>query len=138
MIGKATGHFTVKLELQPATTQADAAVIARRTLDKLFFGELEASSCGEMLAVMTAVEGSMAYVALEKVTGTLEGRYGEFMLQHASQMVRGEPFQSIRVVPDSGTHELLGLQGDMRIDIKDGEHRYYFEYSFSKQFGIME
>jgi hypothetical protein len=132
MISKATGHFTVKLELQPASSQADAAVIGRRTLDKQFYGDLQATSCGEMLAVMTAVEGSMAYVALEKVTGTLAGRHGEFILQHASQMVRGEPFQSIRVVPDSGAGELTGLTGEMRIDIKGGEHFYVFEYAFSE------
>ncbi len=132
MITKATGSFTVKLELQPASAQADAAVIGRRTLDKQFQGDLEANSAGEMLAVMTTVEGSMAYVALEKVTGTLAGKQGSFVLQHASQMVRGKPFQSIRVVPDSGTDDLLGLEGEMQIDIRDGEHFYNFEYNFSE------
>lgn len=133
MISKATGSFTVKLELQPASAQADGAVIGRRTLDKQFLGDLEAGSCGEMLSVMTAVEGSMAYVAMEKVNGTLAGRHGSFVLQHASQMIRGKPFQSIRVVPDSGTDELLGLEGEMRIDVQNGEHFYVFEYSFSKR-----
>lgn len=130
MISKATGSFTVKLELQPASVQADTAVIGRRTLDKQFQGDLEASSTGEMLAVMTAIEGSMAYVALEKVTGSLLGKHGSFVLQHASQMIRGKPFQSIRVVPDSGTEELRGLEGEMQIDIRDGEHFYNFEYNF--------
>jgi Protein of unknown function (DUF3224) len=130
MISKATGGFTVKLELQPASAQADAAAVGRRTLDKQFHGDLVASSSGEMLAVMTAVEGSMAYVALEKVTGSLAGRQGSFVLQHASQMIRGKPFQSIRVVPDSGTEELLGLEGEMHIEIRDGEHLYVFEYNF--------
>lgn len=131
MLVKAIGQFTVKLELQEASVLADKAVIGRRTLDKQFHGDLEASSCGEMLAVMTAVEGSMAYVALEKVTGTLAGKQGSFVLQHASQMVRGKPYQSIRVVPDSGTDELLGLDGEMQIDIRDGEHFYHFEYNFN-------
>lgn len=132
MIVKAIGQFTVKLELQEASVLADKAVIGRRTLDKQFQGDLEASSCGEMLAVMTEVEGSMAYVALEKITGTLAGKQGSFVLQHASQMVRGKPFQSIRVVPDSGTDELIGLEGEMQIDIRDGEHYYHFEYNFKE------
>jgi hypothetical protein len=132
MIVKAVGQFTVKLELQTPSVQADNAVIGRRTLDKQFQGDLTATSCGEMLAVMTAVEGSMAYVALEKVTGTLAAKQGSFVLQHASQMVRGKPFQSIRVVQDSGTEELLGLEGEMQIDIRDGEHFYTFEYNFSE------
>jgi hypothetical protein len=133
MLNKATGSFTVKLELQPASALADAAVIGRRSLDKQFQGDLEAVSCGEMLAVMTAVEGSMAYVALEKVTGTLAGRHGSFVLQHASQMIRGKPFQSIRVVPDSGTDGLQGLDGEMQIDIRGGEHFYTMEYNFTEQ-----
>lgn len=133
MISKASGTFSVKLELQPASAQADAAVISRRSLEKSFQGDLEASSFGEMLSIMTAVDGSMAYVALEKVNGTLAGKHGSFILQHASQMVRGQPFQSIRVVPDSATDELIGLDGEMRIDVKDGEHFYVFEYSFSEQ-----
>ncbi|WP_297799362.1 DUF3224 domain-containing protein [Arenimonas sp. GDDSR-1] len=133
MISKATGTFSVKLELQPASPQADAAVIGRRSLEKSFHGDLEAASSGEMLSVMTAVDGSMAYVALEKVSGTLAGKQGSFLLQHASQMVRGQPFQSIRVVPDSATGDLLGLDGEMRIDVRDGEHFYVFEYSFSEQ-----
>ncbi len=132
MIVKAIGQFTVKLELQAPSMQADKAVVGRRSLEKQFQGELEATSCGEMLAVMTAVEGSMAYVALEKVTGSLAGKQGSFVLQHASQMVRGKPFQSIRVVPDSGTDDLLGLEGEMQIDIRDGEHFYNFEYNFSE------
>lgn len=133
MITKATGSFTVALELQPPSAQADKALIGRRTLEKAFHGDLEAVSFGEMLALMTAVEGSMAYVALETVSGSLAGREGGFVLQHASQMVRGEPFQSIRVVPDSATGDLLGLEGEMRIDIRSGEHFYVFEYSFSEQ-----
>ena len=47
MIVKAIGQFTVKLELQTASALADKAVIGRRTLDKLFQGDLEASSCGD-------------------------------------------------------------------------------------------
>jgi hypothetical protein len=132
MIVKATGSFTVKLELQPASAQADAAVIGRRTLEKQFHGDLDANSTGEMLAVMTTVEGSMAYVALEKVSGILAGKHGSFILQHASQMIRGKSFQSIRVVPDSGTDELLGLEGEMQIEIREGEHFYNFEYNFSE------
>ena len=134
MITKAAGSFTVTLELQVPSAHADKALIGRRTLEKQFHGDLEADSCGEMLALMTAVEGSMAYVALEKITGVLAGRQGSFVLQHASQMVRGKPFQSINVVPDSGTDELIGLEGEMLIDIRGGEHFYQFEYGFTEAF----
>ena len=41
-----------------------------------FSGDLTATSQGEMLTAMTAVEGSAGYVAVERVEGVLHGRGG--------------------------------------------------------------
>lgn len=81
-----------------------------------------------MLAVGTAVEGSAAYVAIERVSGTLGGRKGAFFAQHSGVMDRGTPSLSLTVVPDSGADELQGLTGSMQIDIVDGQHHYTFDY----------
>ena len=82
------------------------------------------------LSAGTAVPDSAGYVALERVTGTLHGRSGSFVLQHSSTMDRGVPTQSITVVPDSGTGALTGLAGRMTIDIgPGGAHAYRFEYN---------
>jgi len=61
----------------------------------------------------------------------LGGRSGSFVLQHSSTMNRGVPVQSITVVPESGTGELVGLDGKMIIKIEGGKHYYDFDYSFS-------
>jgi hypothetical protein len=98
-------------------------------IDKRFGGDLEATSKGQMLAVRTKVEGSAGYVALERVEGTLAGRAGSFVLQHSGTMTRGAQQLSIAVVPDSGTGELEGLAGQMRINIADGRHSYEFDYT---------
>ncbi len=67
---------------------------------------------------------------METVHGTLDGRAGSFMLQHSSTMTRGEPAQSITVVPDSGTGALAGLAGRMVVDIAPGgAHSYRFDYT---------
>ena len=92
----------MKLTPQPADDPA-AGPFGRLLLDKQFHGELEGTSVGQMLGAGTAVEGSAAYVALELFTGTLAGRRGSFMLQHAGTMRRGEPSLTVTVVPDSGT-----------------------------------
>ena len=69
-------------------------------------------------------------MALETVRGTLDGHAGSFMLQHSSTMTRGEPSQSITVVPDSGTGALGGLTGRMVVDIAPGgAHSYRFDYA---------
>ena len=82
-----------------------------------------------MLTVMTEVKGSAGYVAVERVTGTLRGRSGSFVLQHSGRLARGAPEQSITVVPDSGTGQLVGLAGKMTVTIADGKHAYDFEYT---------
>jgi hypothetical protein len=81
-----------------------------------------------MIAAGTAVSGSAGYVAMERVTGSLHGRNGSFVLQHSATMTRGEPQLSVTVVPDSGTGELVGLAGSMRIQVEDGRHAYTFDY----------
>ena len=54
---------------------------------------------------------------------------GTFILQHSATMTRGTPLLSIGVVPDSGTGELVGLVGRMKIEIEGGKHFYDFEYT---------
>lgn len=119
----AQGPFEVKLAPQPTD-----APIGRMSIDKQFRGDLEATTKGEMLAVR-GEQGSAGYVAMEKVTGTLKGKKGTFVLQHSSTMNRGAPTQNITVVPDSGTDQLVGLAGRMMIVIEGKAHSYDFEYT---------
>ena len=103
--------------------------MGRMTIDKQFHGDLEAASKGQMLSAMTEVKGSAGYVAMERVTGTLSGRSGSFVLQHSASMTRGAPQLSVTVVPDSGTGELAGLSGNLAIEIVDKKHFYSFDYT---------
>jgi len=112
----------------PEETVGDAT-IGRMSLVKRFHGDLEGTSLGQMLAVQGGVQGSAGYVAMERVTGTLQGRTGTFALQHSGTMDRGAPTLSITVVPDSGTDGLAGIAGSMTIDISDGKHAYELAYT---------
>jgi Protein of unknown function (DUF3224) len=125
----AAGTFEVQLKPQPADDHADGATLGRMTIDKQFRGDLEAASRGQMLTGMGSVKGSAGYVAIERVTGTLGGRRGSFVLQHTGVMTRGAPSLVITVVPDSGTEELAGLTGTMAIIVEAGKHSYAFDYS---------
>lgn len=126
---RASGTFEVKMAPQPLSEVAAATSLGRMSLDKVFHGALEATSRGEMLAALTPVEGSAGYVAMERVTGTLDGREGSFVLQHTGTMERGAQRLSITVVPDSGTGALEGLAGTMSIQIEGGKHSYTFDYT---------
>ncbi|WP_345779211.1 DUF3224 domain-containing protein [Lysobacter sp. CFH 32150] len=128
----AQGSFDVKVKPQQADNpEAKAAQLTRLSIDKQFHGALEATSTGEMLASGDGA-GSGAYVALEKVTGSLQGRKGSFVLLHSAVMTQGTPQHwSVTVVPDSGTDQLRGLAGAMTITIIDGKHDYDFAYTLS-------
>ena len=129
MTTRASGSFDVKLAPLTLDDKAADATLGRMSIDKQFFGDLEATSKGEMLSAMTAVKGSAGYVAIERVAGKLNGRSGTFVLQHSATMTRGEPQLLITVVPDSGTDQLAGLGGKMTIKIEDKKHFYDFEYT---------
>ena len=128
MTTRASGTFEVKLSPQ-VDGDAGGACLGRMLIDKRFGGDLEATSRGQMLAFRAAVEGSAGYVALEHVEGTLAGRAGGFVLQHSGTMERGAQELSVTVVPDSGTGQLEGLAGRMRIVIAEGRHSYEFDYT---------
>jgi hypothetical protein len=83
------------------------------SIDKQFHGDLEGTAKGQMLTAGTDVKGSAGYVASERVTGTLHGRSGSFVLQHSGTLTKGAAQQSITVVPDSGAGQLVGLTGKM-------------------------
>lgn len=129
MTARATGPFEVKLAPQPLSDVAAESGLGRLSLDKVFRGDLEATSRGEMLSAMGGVQGSAGYVALERVRGTLHGRHGTFALQHSGTMARGAPSLSVTVVPDSGTEQLEGLAGSMDIVIDGRAHSYVFDYT---------
>jgi hypothetical protein len=130
---RATGSFEVSLQpLSNAEITSDA-MLGRLLLNKKFSGDLTASARGQMLSAGTATRGSAVYVAIDYVTGNLEGRQGSFVLQHSGSMNRGVPTLSIMVVPDSGTDELAGLSGTLSINVIDGKHFYDFIYSIPEQ-----
>jgi hypothetical protein len=124
----ASGTFEVKLAPQPPAPGIEPAALGRMSIEKQFRGDLEATSLGEMLSAGTAVPGSAGYVAIERVTGTLGGREGSFVLMHYGVMERGTPSLRVSVVPDSGTGGLEGIGGEMTIRIEQGRHEYGFEY----------
>jgi hypothetical protein len=128
MSKRASGTFDVKLT--PKDQGADAT-IGGMTIDKEFHGDLAATSKGQMLmASSSSVKNSAGYVAIEKVTGTLNGRSGSFYLQHTGVMTRGAGELTITVIPDTGTDQLSGLDGRKTITIApDGKHSYDFSYT---------
>ncbi|AUL74349.1 hypothetical protein ATS72_012445 [Pseudoalteromonas sp. 13-15] len=125
-----TGQFTVALAPLDGYAKGQNGInLGRMSIDKTFTGKLNASSQGEMLSAMTPVQGSAGYVAIEQVIGELEGKKGSFVLQHFGTMDKGQDSLILTVISDSGTDELEGLAGSMKIRIENGVHYYDFQYT---------
>jgi hypothetical protein len=128
-MGRARGEFVVVLTPQSTDEITGASTLARLAIDKQFSGDLIGVSKGEMLSAGTPVKGSAGYVAIERVIGAIHGRTGTFVLQHSGTMTRGSPELTVSVVPDSGSGELTGLSGTMRIIIEGKRHFYELDYA---------
>ena len=131
MSHRVSGGFDVKVApLEPYN--GDDKLLGRFSIDKQFHGALDATSKGEMLSAGSP-PGDGGYVAIEKVTGKLDGRSGSFVLQHNATMEHGKPNLNIIVAPGSGTGELSGIAGKMDITIEHGKHSYIFDYTLPKE-----
>jgi hypothetical protein len=129
MTSQAAGTFEVKTAPLPKDEAIGATSIGRYSLDKSYHGDLEGASAGEMLGAGSLATGTAGYVAIEEVTGTLNGLSGSFALQHFGTMDRGNFEINVQVVPGSGTDGLMGITGTMKIIIEGGKHSYQLEYA---------
>jgi hypothetical protein len=132
----ASGYFDVTLAPQAADNpQVNSAQIERLSIDKKYHGDVQGTSTGQMQAIRDDRDTG-AYVALEKVVASLKGRNGTFMLMHYGYMRQGAVGRwLVEIVPDSGTGELAGLSGTMKIIQKDGKHNYEIEYALPEPRG---
>lgn len=124
----ASGTFDITAWDEKATDERTGATIGRVGVTKTFHGDLTGTSTTELLSLHTEA-GPAAYVALEHVEGTLNGRSGTFVLQHSAGASDGVQWMKWQIVPTSGTSELKGLRGEGQIAIgPNGEHSYTLDY----------
>jgi hypothetical protein len=124
-MNKITGEFDVKII--PADT--GDSQMGMMLLDKTYRGQLQGTGKGRMLTGMTSIKDSAGYVAIERIEGELNGKKGSFLIQHSGTMAKGTQSLTIGVIPDSGTGELVGIEGEMQIRIEERKHFYDLQYS---------
>ncbi len=125
----ATSPFTLDVfETDEPYDTVDGIAYARTRIDKSFHGDLIATSHVEMLSVRGEGDGA-GYVALETVRGILQGRTGTFAILHAGTMTEDGMWAKWPISPGSGTGELEGIRGEVRIEIApDGAHTMHLDY----------
>jgi hypothetical protein len=125
----ASGTFDVKIGPVGEADTADGIAMGRMHGTKEFQGDFKGTSTVHMLHSGTESAGSRSYVAIERLTGTLGGKSGSFVLMHRGTMTKAGQDLNVIVAPESGTGELAAIAGTFQIIIKDKQHFYEFDYS---------
>ncbi len=117
--------------LEPA--HPDAPSVQRVIVQKRFEGALVGTAVAELL-MHGVVPGDLAagavYVAIDRITGTLDGRAGAFTLQHGGIGGPGvTPFTYGYILPGSGTEALAGMQGTAEIAAGPDGHTLTLDYT---------
>ena len=100
----------------PAPADAGAPVTGLAVLTKTYAGgDLTGTATGH--ALTTQGPGGAAYVAQERIAGTIAGRTGSFVLGHGASGGPGhEDVMRAAIVPGSGTGGLAGISGSGRLE----------------------
>ena len=109
---RANAVITVhKYEPESYEEPAKGPVLTRIHVEESFSGDISGDGAVEFLQAARA-DGSASFVGIERVTGTVGGQAGSFLLQDAGtvagNIVSGDWF----VIPGSGTGALAGLRGE--------------------------
>ena len=113
---------------EPFDEPEDGPRLTRAHIRKAFEGDLVAT--GVLMYVMTYLDDSDAtFLGFEKVTGSLGGRSGSFVLRHTGTYDGEKATATCEVLPGSGTGELAGLSGSGGFSAGHAaQHDMTFEY----------
>jgi hypothetical protein len=128
----ATGRIDVKTYEPQTYDEVDHGPnLVEIHVSETFSGDIEGEGVVRFLQAVRE-DGSASFVGIERVTGSLEGRKGSFLLQDAGTLEGTTVRGNWLVVPGSGTGELSGLRGEGGFTAELGEHAsitldYWFE-----------
>ena len=128
--------FTVTgWEPTPYEEELPGPRLFRVTVRKTYNGALVADSVGQLLMCVADGDNLAAgagFVISERVSGSLEGRAGSFVLQAWGVSGGDEQTTAGHIVPGSGTGALAGLTGSLTIAVTDdGDHTLLLDYTIA-------
>ena len=120
--------FVIDRWEEAAIEEHEGADLVRTEVAKTFRGGIEGTSTGWM-TMAKAQQGSMAYVGFERISATIDGRSGTFVLQHNAIANAAGGSATWAVLAESGTSELRGIRGTAAITRdEDGTHTFTLDY----------
>jgi len=88
----------------------NGAKLTRATVAQVYQGAISGEGLVEFL-MAHAADATAQFVGMERVTGSIAGRSGSFVIQHVGTYDSRGARSSWSIVPGSGSGELLGITG---------------------------
>lgn len=122
-----TSDFDITDYVPPITTGLPTGHLR---MSKTYSGEVEGRSVTQFTSAFDQDTGVGTYVAMESFEGTVDGRAGAFNFVHAASTSGSDRSNEFGlIVPGSGTGELAGITGTVRLRIApDGTHHMDFDH----------
>lgn len=125
---KAKGTYAVKKwEENPYEQISSETKMTKASVEYLVSGEINGSAFVEYLMFYKYFDAddqhksSAVYTGLIRFTGNVQGKEGSFVIEDHGTFENGSAGSTLRIIEDSGSGELKGIQGTGRYSAtKDG------------------
>lgn len=111
-------------------TPSEGPALVEINVTEAFDGGITGEGKARFVQVLRK-DGSASFTGAERITGTIAGRAGTFVLQDTGTLTGNDVAGTWFVVAGSGTGQLAGLRGEGEFRAKLGEHaRWTLDYWF--------
>jgi len=128
----ANARFAIKAWDEKPYNEGDGLPrLTRASVTKSYTGDIDGDGHVEYLMTYRA-DGTASFVGHERITGSIAGRTGSFVLQRTGVFEGGQAKESYSVIPGSGTGDLKDLRGDGTSSVGHGmEHPFVLHYELA-------
>ena len=123
----ATAAFTNDRYDEEPYGEGDEVERSRVHITRTFKGDLEGTATAEILIAKSG--GGGGYTGQDLITGTLDGKFGSFVIQHGGIIGPDGISNSGTIVPGTGSGELAGITGEgTLLADEEGNHTLTLNY----------
>lgn len=116
-------------EEDPFSQSVNGPKLNRASVKQTYSGDLEARSTIEYL-MTTFEDETSTFIGIEEVIGKLKGKSGSFLFEHNGTHQGGIAKSSFKIIANSGTGELSGIQGSGSYEATHEKAEMKLEYHF--------
>lgn len=125
MQSKLEGIFQVtSWDEKPYSEESDGAKLTNAKVTQTYTGSIEGESQVQYIMAHNS-DKSAVFVGMEKVTASINGKSGSFVIQHNGKFENGVASSNFVIVTGSGQGELSGIEGSGSFEsTEDGKSKY--------------